>query len=261
MVGAFVVALVLAIVLRRGAIIGFALGALLFTPLEQAFPLRRQRVFRSGLLTDLTHVFLTGLIVAVGTVVVVVTTAIALFPVRRLDVEAALPGWAAVVLAVMVTLLGSYWGHRLTHRVPQLWRFHSVHHSIEHMDWIAAARLHPVDAVFTQGVAAVPLVALGYDQGAFAGVAAFVTALAVFQHANVRFRFPGIRWILPTPEWHHWHHALDSDASDINFGLPIIDKVFGTAFLPRERRPGGFGVLEPVPDDYVGQLTYPFGST
>ena len=45
-----------------------------------------------------------------------------------------------------------------------------------------------------------------------AAVPAAVTVLAVFQHANVRLRFPGVRWVLPTPEWHHWHHAIDDDA-------------------------------------------------
>ena len=71
----------------------------------------------------------------------------------------------------------------------------------------------------------------------FAGVAVFVTLLAIFQHANVRLRFPGLRWVINTPEWHHWHHAIDADARDKNFGLPVVDKLFGTAYLPKDKRP------------------------
>ena len=46
-------------------------------------------------------------------------------------------------------------------------------------------------------------------RGVFGGVAVFITLLALFQHANVRLRFPGLRWVINTPEWHHWHHAID----------------------------------------------------
>src|SRR5438034_701852 len=106
-----------------------------------------------------------------------------------------------------------------------LWRFHAVHHSIEAMDWAAAGRLHPFDQAFTQAFTIMPLVILGYGGGTFAGVAVFVTLLAIFQHANVRLRFPGIRWAINTPEWHHWRHAIDPDAKDKNFGLSIVDRI------------------------------------
>ena len=155
--------------------------------------------------------------------------------------------------------MANYWGHRLTHRVPFLWRFHSVHHSIEQMDWVASGRLHPLDQAFTQAFTIFPLVLLGYGAGVFGGVAVFITLLALFQHANVRLRFPGLRWVINTPEWHHWHHAIDDEARDKNFGLPVVDKVFGTAYLPKGARPVGFGTRSPVPaDGYLRHLAYPF---
>ena len=86
-----------------------------------------------------------------------------------------------------------------------------------------------------------------------------MTALAIFQHANVRLRFPVLRWVLPTPEWHHWHHATDAEAHDHNFGLPVVDRLFGTAYLPRDGGPAGFGIPDPVPrDSYLAQLRYSF---
>ena len=165
----------------------------------------------------------------------------------------------SLALAVVVVSVANYWGHRLTHEVPYLWRFHSVHHSIELMDWAAAARLHPIDSAFTQAFTVLPLLLLGYDAGVFASVAVFITLLAIFQHANVRLRFPGLRWIVNTPEWHHWHHALDVEARNTNFGLPVVDKLFGTAYLPKGRRPDGFGIDDPVPaTGYLAHLAYPF---
>lgn len=90
-----------------------------------------------------------------------------------------------------------------------------------------------------------PLYLAGYDTGVLAGVVVGFTALALFQHANVRLRFRGLRWVINTPEWHHWHHALDAEARDKNFGLPVVDLIFGTAYMPRDCRPSGFGTAPP----------------
>jgi sterol desaturase/sphingolipid hydroxylase (fatty acid hydroxylase superfamily) len=253
-------AVVLALVVRGGApIIGFAVLFLVFVPLERVFALRPQKVFRRSFLTDLTHFFVNNMFVTVGAIVLVVLVALPLMWMRAIDVEAMLPSAVSIPLAVALAFVGNYWGHRLTHAVPFLWRFHSVHHSIERMDWLAAARLHPLDSAFTHAFTILPLFLLGYDGRVFAGAAVFVTLLAISQHANVRFRFPAARWIVNTPEWHHWHHAIDAEARDKNFGLPLVDKLFGTAYLPKDRRPTGFGVDDPVPQDgYFRQLAYPF---
>jgi sterol desaturase/sphingolipid hydroxylase (fatty acid hydroxylase superfamily) len=254
-----VAALVFAILTRGRAVVGIAVLFLVFVPLEKLFALRPQRVFRKGIVTDLTHLLVNNVLVNLGTVALVVVAALPLLWLRRLDLEAELPTAAAVVLALVLAFVGNYLGHRLTHRIPFLWRFHAVHHSIEQMDWVASGRLHPIDSAFTQACAVLPLVVLGYHAGAFAGLTAGFAFLALFQHANVRLRFPGLRWVLNTPEWHHWHHALDPEARDKNFGLPVIDLLFGTAYLPRGRRPTGFGVADPVPQGtYLGQLVYPF---
>ena len=255
----FTAAVGFALLLRGSAAIGVALLFVVFVPLEKLFALRRQRVFRAGLLTDLTHILVNGAVTAVAVVVLVVVAAIPVFWIRRFDLVGALPTEAALGLAVALVAVGNYWGHRLTHQVPFLWRFHSVHHSIEQMDWVASGRLHPLDQAFTQAFTVFPLFLLGYGTGVFGGVAVFITLLALFQHANVRLRFPGLRWVINTPEWHHWHHAIDDDARDKNFGLPVVDKIFGTAYLPKDRRPVGFGTRSPVPDDgYLRHLAYPF---
>ena len=256
----FLVALVVAVVVRGpGAVVGLLVLAAVFVPLERLTALRRQRVLRPGLLTDLTHFLVNTMIVSVLTVAGVAVSALALWWVRPLDVEAHLPAAVAIPLAVALVFVAQYWGHRFAHEVPALWRFHAVHHSTEQMDWVASARLHPVDQAVTQTFTAMPLFLLGFDRLAIVGVGAAVAVLALFQHANVRLRFPGLRWVVNTPEWHHWHHAVDPEARDRNFGLPIVDRLFGTAYLPRDLRPSGFGTPDPVPaTGYLRQLAYPF---
>jgi sterol desaturase/sphingolipid hydroxylase (fatty acid hydroxylase superfamily) len=257
----FAVALLLTLLVRGTAVVGIALLFVVFVPLEKLFVLRRQKTFRPGLLTDLTHVLVNRVLTAVAVTVLVIAAAMPFVWLRRMDLAGGLPASAAIALAAAVVAVANYWGHRLAHRVPFLWRFHSVHHSIEQMDWIASGRLHPLDQAFTQAFTVFPLVLLGYGAGVFGGVALFITLLALFQHANVRLRFPGLRWVINTPEWHHWHHAIDDDARDKNFGLPVVDKLFGTAYLPKGARPVGFGTRAPVPaDGYLRHLAYPFSA-
>ena len=52
----FVAALLFALLVRGTAVFGIALLFVLFVPLEKLFALRKQRTFRPGLLTDLTHI-------------------------------------------------------------------------------------------------------------------------------------------------------------------------------------------------------------
>jgi sterol desaturase/sphingolipid hydroxylase (fatty acid hydroxylase superfamily) len=255
----FVAALAFALAVRGPAVIGIALLVVLFVPLEKLFALREQRTFRPGLLTDLTHILVNTALTTVAVVVLVVAATIPFVWLRRMDLVSGLPAWAAIALAAVIVVIANYWGHRLTHQVAFLWRFHSVHHSIEQMDWVASGRLHPLDQAFTQACTVFPLVLLGYRAGVFGGVTAFLILLALFQHANVRLRFPGLRWVVNTPEWHHWHHAVDDAARDKNFGLPVVDLLFGTAYLPKAQRPAAFGTRAPVPaDGYLRHLMYPF---
>ena len=251
--------LVIALVTRGAGVVGIAVLFLVFVPLEKLFAFRPQKVFRRAFLTDLTHLLVNNMLITVGVLVAVVAAMIPFFWLRDLDIAGSLPPAAAVGLATVIVFVGQYWAHRLTHQVPVLWRFHSVHHSIENMDWLASARVHPIDQVFTHGAVVIPLYLLGFNGNVFGGVVVFFTLLALFQHANVRLRFPVLRWVINTPEWHHWHHAVDREAINKNFGLPVVDKVFGTAYMPRGQWASGFGTTEPVPPvGYVRQLGYPF---
>jgi sterol desaturase/sphingolipid hydroxylase (fatty acid hydroxylase superfamily) len=259
-IGFVTVALLVVALLTRGAgVVGIAVLFLIFVPIEKLFAFRPQKVFRRGFLTDLTHLLVNNVLITIGVLAAVVVATIPFFWLRHLNIAGSLSPAAAVLIATAIVFVGQYWAHRLTHQIPLLWRFHSVHHSIENMDWLASGRVHPIDQIFTHGAVVIPLYLLGFNGTVFGGVVVFFTLLALFQHANVRLRFPVVRWVINTPEWHHWHHALDREAINKNFGTPVIDKLFGTAYMPRGQWPSGFGTSEPVPPvGYVRQLAYPF---
>src|SRR4051794_15187901 len=139
----FVVALLFAIATRGTAVFGIALLFVLFVPLEKAFALRRQRTFRPALLTDLTHILVNRVLTTVAVLVLVVAAAIPFVWVRRMDLVGALPAWAAIGLAAAVVAVANYWGHRLTHEVPFLWRVLPVAPPTQQKDWGGARGLPP----------------------------------------------------------------------------------------------------------------------
>ena len=246
----------------------FVLGTLstaaLFVPLERAFALRaEQGPFRPGWLTDAQYFFMSHALVQLMSVLVLAPAvslgaALAIPDLQRL--VQALPLVAQFLACVLVADLAQYWIHRAFHRVPLLWRFHAVHHSLETMDWIAGSRLHLVDVVVTRGLVLLPLIVLGFDSRAVYAYLALVSFHAVFIHANFAPRSAWIeRWIA-MPRFHHWHHAIEPEAVDRNFAvhLPMLDRWFGTHYLPGDAWPKGYGAAGvAAPDGWLRQLAWP----
>jgi sterol desaturase/sphingolipid hydroxylase (fatty acid hydroxylase superfamily) len=53
---------------------------------------------------------------------------------------------------------------------------------------------------------------------------------------------------------------IEAAGVDKNFAIhfPWLDRIFGTHYLPDDKWPSGYGVLEQVPPGYLAQLKYPF---
>jgi sterol desaturase/sphingolipid hydroxylase (fatty acid hydroxylase superfamily) len=260
---------VVGLAVRSELVFGIVVLAAVFVPLERVFALHReQRVLRRGWRTDLVHLvvdnaFTTALLVVA--VVVAGSLLRALTPAGVRSGIVGMPAGAQFLLGFGIAEVSHYWAHRATHRVPWLWRFHQVHHSIVEMDWLAAARLHPVDQAFTRACTVLPLYALGFSRLTFGGFVFVATLQALFVHANVRLRFGPLRYVVATPEFHHWHHGDVPEAYDKNFAgeLPLLDLVFGTLHLPKRAWPAAYGVRGadvPPPDGYLAQLAWPFRS-
>jgi sterol desaturase/sphingolipid hydroxylase (fatty acid hydroxylase superfamily) len=236
---------------------------LVFVPLERLFALRKQRIFRAGWQTDLKHFFVSHAgvqLLAFATMI----PAQALFAwAVQLDFQravAAQPLWLQFVQVLLAVDFATYWVHRAFHRVPWLWNFHAIHHSSRELDWLAGSRMHLVDVLVTRAAAFLPVFVLGFAPPALYAYLVFVSLQAVYIHANVRWRWPYLRWVIATPEYHHWHHTSDEEGIDKNFAgcLPLWDLVFGTAHLPRHW-PKNYGTVKfQPPESYLGQLAYPF---
>jgi len=166
-----------------------------------------------------------------------------------------------LVAAIFVADLGQYLVHRTFHTVPFLWRFHSIHHSIKTLDWIAGSRSHFFDIVITRGLIMIPMMMVVFPQSVLAGYLVFVSFHATFCHTDFRPDAHGLERYIVTVRYHHWHHAADKEAVNVNFAIhfPFLDRLFGTHHLPKDAWPQRYGLLDDtVPPGFFAQLVAPF---
>ena len=237
--------------------------ALVFIPMERLWSLREERIFRMGWQTDLKHFFASHAGVQLLSFVTIIPVQVLFAWTVKLDFQkyvAAQPVWLQFFEMLFVADMFSYWVHRAFHTFPALWKFHAIHHSSLHMDWLAGSRSHLVDTIVNRFFGFVPIFILGFSAPALYAYLLFVSFHAVYIHANVNHRWPYLRWIFATPEFHHWHHTSDEEGIDKNFAvfLSFIDVIFGTAHMPGHW-PKRYGTTKfQPPETYLGQLAYPF---
>ena len=242
-------------------------STIIFVPIERMLYVRNQSPLRPEWRTDLAYYFVSHLLVQFILIAVTAstTTMDALVASQSLKVAIqALPVWLQFILAVFFADVFQAGLHRIYHKVPMLWRFHAVHHSSRHMDWLAGSRVHLVEIILTRSSVLLPLVILGFSAPAINGYVILVGIQAVLAHANLKINFGWLEYILVTPRYHHWHHARHVDYMDVNYAihLPLVDMLMGTFKRPPANAwPEEYGVmkLETVPAGILAQTLMPLG--
>lgn len=240
-------------------------SALLFIFVEKLFALRKdQPVFRAEWQCDLHHFIVNHLVVGF----ILLATNLMVHRFFGWAVKdgiqgwiAGLPFWAGLPLIILVADLVQYWTHRAYHEIPMLWRLHAVHHSAKSMDWLAGSRQHILELLLTRTLVLAPIYVLGFSKDVIDAYIVIVGFQAVFNHANVSVRLGPLRYLIVTPNFHHWHHSQDQEALDRNYAAhyAFLDYLFGTAVKSDREWPKDYGVLgDYVPNGFFKQLLFPF---
>ncbi|KNZ33924.1 MAG: fatty acid hydroxylase [Methylibium sp. NZG] len=240
-------------------------STLIFIFIEKLFALRKhQPVFRPEWQTDFHHFIVNHMIVGF----VLLATNLLVHKLFGWAANDGVRGWVqnlnffvAVFLIVLVADLVQYWTHRAYHEVPLLWRLHAVHHSVKSMDWLAGSRQHILELIITRTLVLAPIYVLGFSKEVIDAYIIIVGFQAVFNHANVSVRLGPLRYVIVTPNFHHWHHSQDDAALDKNYAahFAFLDHLFGTAVKSDREWPERYGVLgDYVPNGFLRQLAFPF---
>jgi sterol desaturase/sphingolipid hydroxylase (fatty acid hydroxylase superfamily) len=144
-----------------------------------------------------------------------------------------MPYWVKFAIGFAALDLVAYVSHRLMHVIAVMWRMHRVHHSENDLDLTTGFRFHPLETLFTEGLALAALALVGTPPAAAGFAALAIIAQDFFTHGNVRIPESVdriLRWLIITPSMHRVHHSEEIAHQNANFGtmFSLWDRLFGT---------------------------------
>lgn len=175
------------------------------------------------------------------------------------------PSWAHLLLGFVVRDFIQWNVHRLLHRVPWLWKFHQVHHSVKEMGFSAHLRYHWMENVVYRTLEYIPLAMIGIGLRDFFIIHIFTLAVGHFNHANLNVHIGWLGYFFNNPQMHIWHHAkhlpLDRKTG-VNFGitLSLWDYIFKTNYMPYDGKDItlGYDGDAKMPSGFFSQLIVGF---
>lgn len=203
---------------------------------------RFRETYRPGLMLSTTAMW----IVEQGGRVLMFPLRLAVFAAIASLAPLRLPVSVGVVLAAYVAVdFLYYWKHRLLHRYDWAWALHSVHHSSDDMNLMAAIRLgwlqRWIDDFFY-----LPLALLGVEPVLLLLIVELNHASQFWCHTRCIGALGWLDRAINTPANHRVHHARERAVANHNYGSTLMcwDRWFGS-YLPEPA--GGvreFGVRE-----------------
>ena len=174
------------------------------------------------------------------------------------------PAWSRIIILFLVSDFIQWNVHRMLHRVPMLWEFHKVHHSVQEMGFAAHLRYHWMENIIYKAILFIPLSLFGF--GILDMFAMHIVAIAIghINHSNLNISWGPLKYILNSPAMHIWHHAetIPKGKYGINYGisLSVWDYLFGTAHVPHSGRDIslGFADVKNYPTTFWSQVAAPF---
>ncbi len=245
--------------------------------LEWRWPWRQdQPQMRRRLWSDLVHLVFNGHYLGVWVYAIYArwlhqpvtqaVEALGLSGVLFANAAATWPTALQIVVALFVIDFLQWGVHNLLHRVPALWTFHKIHHSVVdgEMDWIVSFRFHWMEVVIYKSCLYIPLAFFGFGPAAIMTHAILGTLIGHLNHANLNWDYGPLKVLLNNPRMHLWHHDRNLELGrTVNFGIIFScwDYLFGTAQVPdRPPKSIGFEGDHVVPQTFFGHAFWPFAA-
>lgn len=240
--------------------------------LERFIPWRKQKILRPQLVQDFIWLAFNGYFLAFlfGPLFIFASNLVGdLFvytglprpeDINLLNVQ---PFWIQFIVLLFLQDIIEWFVHNALHRIPVLWEFHKVHHSIHTMDWIGNFRFHWMEVLIYKPAKYIPVAVMGFNYEPVLAVAVFATLVGHLNHSNVPFDYGPLKYIFNSPKMHIWHHDTEMHLkSGQNFAIvfSIWDWLFGTMFLPAgQPKRIGFAGDDKFPDNILLRFIYPIG--
>ncbi len=176
-----------------------------------------------------------------------------------------LPIWSQLLLFFIILDFVQWFTHVLLHKLPFLWRFHKIHHSVKEMGFAAHLRYHWMENIFYKPLKTVGVMLLGGFEPEQAYIVHFAAiTIGHLNHANIKITWGPLKYIINNPVMHLYHHSyiLPKKSFGVNFGisLSLWDYIFKTNYLPEDSGTIeiGFPGDEKVPKSFFKQFIYGF---
>ena len=176
------------------------------------------------------------------------------------------PVWVEIILAIMILdFTSQYVVHFLLHKIPFMWRFHTVHHSDTHVDVTSGTRHHPIDFIFRETFALIGVIIAGLPVSYYLMYRILTVLFTYFSHADIQLPLwldKSISYVFISPNTHKFHHHHKMPWTDTNLGniFSFWDRIFGT-FMYQDTKDIVYGIdiLDAEKsEDILYQLKAPF---
>lgn len=251
---------------------GLILLSLFVWGLEIVFPWRKQQsIFRKDFWLDSFYMFFNFFLfsLAINGFYSVIQVFLEDFGMRNTSLSLVdLSKWSfgLQLLVFFVVLDFLQWvTHILLHKIPVLWKFHQVHHSAKEMGFATHFRYHWMENILYKPLKTLGVMLLGGFEPEHAYIVHFFAiGIGHLNHANLKWSWGPLKYVLNNPVMHLYHHAyeLPKGRFGVNFGisLSLWDYLFKTHHVPEASGNIrlGFPKEEEVPPRFFGQFLHGF---
>ena len=147
--------------------------------------------------------------------------------------DISIPRPISIVLAILLIDFTNYLIHRVSHKIPYLWKLHRLHHSDKKVDAVTTFLHHPFEIMVNSLLIIALYVVFDIPVVVIVWFSYFGAVHSAFTHTELLIpekidRY--LKYFIITPNMHRIHHSQDMKEGNSNFGnvFPWWDILFNT---------------------------------